>query len=403
MHGAKNAPGIVPQAINFIFQTIEATPERDFVLRCSYLEIYNECINDLLSPNGINLKLADDRKRGVRVIGALEEVCNSLDHVQSLLKVGEVNKHYASTAANLRSSRAHTVFRMIIDGKNRDGPKELTSSVVNLIDLSGSESANVHTPEDVKRAREMKYINKSLLNLGIVIMRLSEKNSEKTWIPYRDSKLTRILQSAMSGQSKISIICNISPAKSEETINTLRFAQRAKKIKQVLTKAVVLDKDAIILKYENEIFSLQEKLAELETKYSEDLTNRSPQESIELLYKIEELNSHLETKETLFREQESKFEAYEEEKLSLLSEIEKLKSFILDSESIKVRRESECEPLDLLVSDFDKLELNKNESLLCDNLDEIPKLLQDPDPLAKMKQNEEAELISQSLQTSPEK
>jgi len=113
----------------------------------------------------------------------------------------------------------------------------------------------------------------------------------------------------------------------------------------------------------------------LETKYSEDLTNRSPQESIELLYKIEELNSHLETKETLFREQESKFEAYEEEKLSLLSEIEKLKSFILDSESIKVRRESECEPLDLLVSDFDKLELNKNESLLCDNLDEIPKLL----------------------------
>ena len=70
----------------------------------------------------------------------------------------------------------------------------------------------------------MKYINKSLLNLGIVIMRLSEKNEDKTWIPYRDSKLTRILQSAMSGHSKISIICNISPGKSEETLNTLRFA-----------------------------------------------------------------------------------------------------------------------------------------------------------------------------------
>ena len=120
-------------------------------------------------------------------------------------------------------------------------------------------------------------------------MRLSEKNSDKTWIPYRDSKLTRILQSAMSGHSKISIICNISPGKSEETLNTLRFAQRAKKIKQQLTKAVVQDKDAIILKYENEIFSLQEKLAELETKYSEDLSTRTPQESMELLFTIEEL------------------------------------------------------------------------------------------------------------------
>jgi centromeric protein E len=162
MHGNRSkAPGIVPLAIDTIFAYIEETPEKEFLFRCSYIEIYNECVNDLLS-NSLNLQLQEDKVRGIKIVGAVEEVCKSADQVFSLLQIGETNKQIGSTNYNLRSSRSHSIFRLTIESKSREaGGKGLTIATCNLIDLAGSESMKAHGPaSSIHRKREMNYINK---------------------------------------------------------------------------------------------------------------------------------------------------------------------------------------------------------------------------------------------------
>jgi hypothetical protein len=115
MHGQKKTPGLVPQAIEAIFAYIQRQgAQKVFLIRCSYIEIYNESVNDLLDPNQLNLQLAEDsqvrpKQRGIKIVGATEEVCASPNQVQSLLVLGETHKNVASTSFNQRSSRAHSV------------------------------------------------------------------------------------------------------------------------------------------------------------------------------------------------------------------------------------------------------------------------------------------------------
>ncbi|OIV95465.1 hypothetical protein TanjilG_06927 [Lupinus angustifolius] len=230
MHGDQRSPGIIPLAVKDAFSIIQETPNREFLLRVSYLEIYNEVVNDLLNPAGQNLRVREDAQ-GTFIEGIKEEVVLSPAHALSLIAAGEEHRHVGSTNFNLLSSRSHTIFTLIIEsspcGENSEG-EAVTLSQLNLIDLAGSESSKAGTTGI--RRREGSYINKSLLTLGTVISKLTEE--KPSHIPYRDSKLTRLLQSSLSGHGRVSLICTVTPSSSstEETHNTLKFAHRAKHI-----------------------------------------------------------------------------------------------------------------------------------------------------------------------------
>ena len=330
MHGnRKTNPGIVPLTTNTIFGYIQEDTSKEFLLRCSYVELYNECVNDLLNPNNMNLSLQEDKKRGIKIVGVTEEVCTSVNQMQSILYMGETNKQIASTNFNQRSSRSHSIFRIIIESKEINNPAHLTTATLNLIDLAGSESAQAHGPASTaERSKEMRYINRSLLTLGTVIMRLSDKANGAP-IPFRDSKLTRLLRPALEGNSKVIIVCNISPSSSsyEESLSTIKFAQRAKKIKQKITKNQVLDSSALITKYQREIENLRQKLSQNEQK----LQTANP----ELKAKVENLAGEV---QEIRHEKESlnaTVESLVQEKFNMLSELEKLSSFILVSDNVK--------------------------------------------------------------------
>ncbi|KAH9696462.1 kinesin-like protein KIN-7D [Citrus sinensis] len=218
MHGDQNSPGIIPLAIKDVFSIIQDTPGREFLLRVSYLEIYNEVsgslqlsfpIYDMPLAIGQNLRVREDAQ-GTYVEGIKEEVVLSPGHALSFIAAGEEHRHVGSNNFNLLSSRSHTIFTL------------------NLIDLAGSESSKTETTG--LRRKEGSYINKSLLTLGTVIGKLSE--GKASHVPYRDSKLTRLLQSSLSGHGHVSLICTVTPASSsmEETHNTLKFASRAKRV-----------------------------------------------------------------------------------------------------------------------------------------------------------------------------
>ncbi len=266
MQGTATSPGVIPLAITDIFSYIRETPHREFLLRVSYLEIYNEKIHDLLSPPAAStslgapqqeeIKLREDSKRGVYASPLKEEIVQSPTQLLRVIARGDHARRTGSTQYNARSSRSHAVVQIVVESRERvplSGATQETKratvtpggvrvSTLSLIDLAGSERA----AESKERRTEGAHINKSLLTLGTVIARLSgdkDKSGNPTdkdgkHLPYRDSKLTRLLQGALSGNSLVSILCTIqigsqgSAATANnhtgETLNTLKFAARAK-------------------------------------------------------------------------------------------------------------------------------------------------------------------------------
>ncbi|GAU26912.1 hypothetical protein TSUD_05820 [Trifolium subterraneum] len=235
----------------------------------SYMEIYNEEINDLLVVESQKLQIHESLERGVFVAGLREEVVNNAEQVLDLIKAGEVNRHFGETNMNVRSSRSHTIFRMVIESKGKDSNSSDDSSindivrvsVLNLVDLAGSERI-AKTGADGVRLKEGKYINKSLMVLGNVINKLSEGSKQRGHIPYRDSKLTRILQPALGGNAKTSIICTVAPEEVhiEETKGTLQFASRAKRITNCVQVNEILTDAALLKRQQLEIEELRKKL-----------------------------------------------------------------------------------------------------------------------------------------------
>lgn len=264
MQGTASSPGVIPLAITDIFSYIRETPSREFLLRVSYLEIYNEKIHDLLSmptSNGVGvaaqeeIKLREDSKRGVYAFPLKEEIVQSPTQLLRVIARGDQARRTASTQFNARSSRSHAVVQIVVESRERipgnaggenkrSGllPGGVRVSTLSLIDLAGSEKA----AESKERRTEGSHINKSLLTLGTVIAKLSDskdkdgkpQDKDGKHLPYRDSKLTRLLQGALSGNSLVSILCTIQigsagsivPGNSHttETLNTLKFASRAK-------------------------------------------------------------------------------------------------------------------------------------------------------------------------------
>ncbi|XWS62732.1 hypothetical protein CRYUN_Cryun06bG0036100 [Craigia yunnanensis] len=316
MHGDQNAPGIIPLAIKDVFSNIQDTPGREFLLRVSYLEIYNEVINDLLDPTGQNLRVREDAQ-GTYVEGIKEEVVLSPGHALSFIAAGEEHRHVGSNNFNLFSSRSHTIFTLMIEssahGDEYDG---VVFSQLNLIDLAGSESSKTETIG--LRRKEGSYINKSLLTLGTVMGKLSE--GKASHVPYRDSKLTRLLQSSLSGHGHVSLICTVTPASSnmEETHNTLKFASRAKRVEIYASRNKIIDEKSLIKKYQKEISVLKQELDQLRQGM---LVAGNHEELMSLRQKLEEGQVKM----------QSRLEEEEEAKAALMSRIQRLTKLILVS------------------------------------------------------------------------
>ncbi|XP_020106536.1 kinesin-like protein KIN-7E, chloroplastic [Ananas comosus] len=323
MHGEQKSPGIIPLAVKDVFSIIQDTPGREFLLRVSYLEIYNEVINDLLDPTGQNLRIRED-SQGTYVEGIKEEVVLSPAHALSLIASGEEHRHVGSNNFNLVSSRSHTIFTLTIEsspsGENED-EEEVRLSQLNLIDLAGSESSKTETTG--LRRKEGSYINKSLLTLGTVISKLTD--GKATHIPYRDSKLTRLLQSSLSGHGRISLICTVTPASSnsEETHNTLKFAHKCKHVEIKASQNKIIDEKSLIKKYQREISCLKQELQQLKRGMMEhpNFVASSQEDLVNLKLKLEAGQVKL----------QSRLEEEEEAKAALMGRIQRLTKLILVS------------------------------------------------------------------------
>ncbi|KAG0032985.1 hypothetical protein BGZ81_009657 [Podila clonocystis] len=272
MSGTETQPGITPRAVEDVFKYIRENSEREFLLRVSYMEIYNESIRDLLSPEAIDLRIHEDKRRGVYVSPLKEEIVTTPIQVMRIIERGDYQRHVSSTDFNAHSSRSHSIFQITVESRERSsaapgspttwkpvGAKSASAvrvSQLNLIDLAGSEKAS----SDVERRKEGAFINKSLLTLGTVISKLTEERGAH--IPYRDSKLTRILQSSLNGSARVSVICTISPSylNVEESNNTLKFAARVKKVVTKAQTNQVMDDKALLEKYRREISELKAQL-----------------------------------------------------------------------------------------------------------------------------------------------
>ncbi|KAH7520915.1 hypothetical protein FEM48_Zijuj08G0196300 [Ziziphus jujuba var. spinosa] len=231
--------GITPRIFEYLFQRIQAEEESrkneqlKYSCKCSFLEIYNEQITDLLEPSSNNLQIREDLKKGVYVENLTEYNVGNVRDVVKLLLQGAVNRKMAATHMNSESSRSHSVFTCTIESSwEKDSMNHFRFARLNLVDLSGSERQKSSGAEG-DRLKEAANINKSLSTLGLVIMSLVDlAHGKHRHVPYRDSRLTFLLQDSLGGNSKTTIIANVSPSicSANETLSTLKFAQRAKLI-----------------------------------------------------------------------------------------------------------------------------------------------------------------------------
>ncbi|OWZ23174.1 Kinesin [Phytophthora megakarya] len=245
---ASEMAGIIPRSVRCIFDAVEASGE-EFSVRVSFLQLYNEELKDLLDPDtDKKLRLMEDVKRGgIYCMNLLEVTATTAKHVYELVNTGVKNRITSETLMNENSSRSHSIFTIRIHSKehNAAGEDLLRVGQLNLVDLAGSECVGRSGARNA-RAREAGTINQSLLTLGRVITALVDNLPH---VPYRDSKLTRLLQESLGGRAKTTIIATLAPCADslDETLSTLEYAFRAKHIKnkpelnQKMTKAGLLN------------------------------------------------------------------------------------------------------------------------------------------------------------------
>ena len=349
MLGSPNNPGILPCVLRDIFLKIKKIKQNndniEFKVYCSYIEIYNENIHDLLTDSNF-LKLIDDKKYGVIVAGAKKVIIDNFETGIEIKNFGEENRKYRETLFNEYSSRSHCIFQIFIESFEIKEENDITTSkysCLNLIDLAGSERINEYESKNVTTG-ETGYINKSLFVLAHVINKLAENNQgKKIYIPYRDSKLTRLLSQALGGNSLTTIICTVSPAALNyyQTLSTLRFAMRAKSVKlKIVSNEYVDDKEKIEF-YKNEIKRLKE---ELKNRTTQDISIRSEgygninnifgasgnyinNDMKELINSYKKIQSELNNYKELYLKEKQKSDIYKEQYETLKKQSEESEKF----------------------------------------------------------------------------
>ncbi|OMJ95391.1 hypothetical protein SteCoe_1146 [Stentor coeruleus] len=260
--------GLIPRMIKTLFEQIkEADPTLEFAVKVAYCEIYLEKIRDLLYAGKVNLKIAEDKSRGIYIKDLSDVYVTSENEVFSLLSLGNSHREVGATNMNEESSRSHAIF-MITLSQTSTADLSIKTGKLYLVDLAGSEKLAKSLAEG-KRLDETKNINKSLSALGNVICALT--NTKSTHIPYRDSKLTRVLSESLGGNSKTSLIitCSLAASNEAETISTLRFGTRAKAVnnKPIVNKELSIAELKLLLAQANEtIAQKDEQISWLEGK-----------------------------------------------------------------------------------------------------------------------------------------
>ena len=380
--------GVIPNAFDHIFGFIKTEGEsRKFFLRCSFVEIYNEEVRDLLGNKDKKLDIREDPKKGTFLKDLTYVTIKNPADIDKSLDTGNKNRHVGATSMNDQSSRSHSLFTVYleIEEKGENNNSRIKSGKLNLVDLAGSERVG-KTNATGQTFDEGKKINLSLTALGSVIDALSQN---RKYIPYKDSKLTRLLADSLGGNTKTVMFANISPASYnyDETLGTLRYASRAKLIKNA---PVVNEdpKDALLRKYEEEIKALKEKLAnggninDVLEEVSEESDDGDDAE-------VEEENKQIVKN---FKKKKSVYLGDDPEKIALMAKIAELEKNLIDNVKLEDAEVREGEE-----------KLNKNE---------LAKRIKEQEEKNKqfkeyrekqMKENEEIENKMKKLQEQKEK
>ncbi|XP_017551180.1 kinesin-like protein KIF13B isoform X3 [Pygocentrus nattereri] len=284
MMGSAEQPGLIPRLCSSLFQRTaqELREGESFTVEVSFMEIYNEKVRDLLDPKGSSqaLRVREHKVLGPYVDGLSRLAVTSYKDIESLMSEGNKSRTVAATNMNEESSRSHAVFNLILTHTLRDlqsGTSGEKVSKLSLVDLAGSERAT-KTGAAGDRLKEGSNINKSLTTLGLVISALADQGAGKNrskFVPYRDSVLTWLLKDSLGGNSRTAMVATVSPAADnyDETLSTLRYADRAKSI---INHAVVNeDPNArIIRELREEVDKLKEQLTEAESMKAPELKER---------------------------------------------------------------------------------------------------------------------------------
>ena len=333
MTGIPEQEGIIPRLNRKLFQRIKEETEKkekQFLVEASYFEIYNEIIYDLLDPTRKagtkskenSLQIKESKALGIYVKGLRTIVVESWEKVEELLDQGNKMRTASATKMNARSSRSHSIFILKIQQKDVANPQRVVFAALNLVDLAGSERAS-KTEATGARLKEGANINKSLMSLGNVINALAENanhgGKKKIFIPYRNSKLTRVLQNSLGGNSLCSMLATTSPALDnlEESLSTLNYANRAKMIKVEATKNEEMTQiDAL----KDEVTLLKQKLQKMATQPVNVGGGLADQEKMKMKAEYEaqlqELKSHMNQN---WEDKSSKSKKYEKERQLLLA------------------------------------------------------------------------------------
>ncbi|XP_048842294.1 LOW QUALITY PROTEIN: kinesin-like protein KIF13B [Brienomyrus brachyistius] len=334
MMGSVDQPGLIPRLCSSLFERTvrEEKQDESFTVEVSYMEIYNEKVRDLLDPKGSRqaLKVREHKVLGPYVDGLSRLAVTSYKDIESLMSEGNKSRTVAATNMNEESSRSHAVFNIILTHTLQDlqsGTSGEKVSKLSLVDLAGSERA-AKTGAAGERLKEGSNINKSLTTLGLVISALADQGAGKSkFVPYRDSVLTWLLKDSLGGNSKTAMVATVSPAADnyEETLSTLRYADRAKSI---VNHAVVNeDPNARIIR------ELREEVEKLRMQLSQAESIKAP-----------ELKQRLEESEKLIKEMmvswEEKLRKTEEIAQERQKQLESL-GISLESSGIRVK-EDKC-------------------------------------------------------------
>ncbi|XP_057506273.1 kinesin-like protein NACK2 [Actinidia eriantha] len=363
--------GITENAVKDIYEHIKSTPERDFVLRLSALEIYNETVVDLLNRESEPLRLLDDPEKGTIVEKLIEEVVNDGQHLRHLIGICEAQRQVGETALNDKSSRSHQIIRLTIKSSMRENLDCVQSFLasLNLVDLAGSERAS-QTNADGTRLKEGSHINRSLLTLSTVIRKLSG-GKRNIHIPYRDSKLTRILQPSLGGNARTAIICTMSPALShvEQSRNTLSFATSAKEVTNNAQVNMVVADKKLVKHLQKEVARLEAELRSPEPSSSSCLRTQLMEKDMKIQQmerEVKELKHQLELERSANKEPKGLNQGGHSRQVSkcLFSSVENESTSLVETRKRKalgrlaaVRQSATSTDASMLVHEIRKLEM----------------------------------------------